>query len=65
MVYAILTVQITLWRKKFREKTNKHDNDFHDKATDSLINYETVKYFTAEEYEIDRYVHSVVEYQKQ
>jgi ABC-type transport system involved in Fe-S cluster assembly fused permease/ATPase subunit len=42
-IYACLTIKITLWRKKFREATNKHDNDFHDKATDSIINYETVK----------------------
>ena len=39
-------------RKRFREQTNKHDNEFHDRATDSLINYETVKYFTNEEYEV-------------
>lgn len=31
----------TLWRKKYREETNRHDNDYHDKATDSLVNYET------------------------
>jgi len=41
-VYIFLTVRLTLWRKKFRERTNKHDNEFHDRATDSLINYETV-----------------------
>jgi ABC-type transport system involved in Fe-S cluster assembly fused permease/ATPase subunit len=52
VAYAVITVQITLWRKRFREETNKHDNDYHDKATDSLINYETVKYFTNEEYEV-------------
>jgi ABC-type transport system involved in Fe-S cluster assembly fused permease/ATPase subunit len=54
-VYGFLTVKITLWRKKFRTATNKHDNDFHDKATDSIINYETVKYFTAESYEVERF----------
>jgi ABC-type transport system involved in Fe-S cluster assembly fused permease/ATPase subunit len=40
VAYVTLTVSITLWRKKFREATNKHDNDYHDKATDSIINYE-------------------------
>ena len=30
-------------RKRFREQTNKHDNEFHDRATDSLINYETAR----------------------
>jgi len=63
VAYTIVTVNITLWRKKFRVKTNKHDNDFHDKATDSLINYETVKYFTAEEYETNRYTSSIEKYQ--
>jgi len=64
VAYATVTVQITLWRKKFREKTNQHDNDYHDKATDSLINYETVKYFTAERFEIERYTKSIYNYQK-
>lgn len=45
VLYIVITVQLTIWRKKFRKATNKHDNEFHDKATDSLINYETVKYF--------------------
>lgn len=40
MVYIGSTITITYWRKKFREATNKHDNDYHDKATDSIINYE-------------------------
>lgn len=63
-LYAITTICITQWRKKFRENTNKFDNDFHDKATDSIINYETVKYFTGESFEIDRFVRSVVQFQK-
>lgn len=47
-------LQVTLWRKKFRKQVAKSDNDWHDKCTDSLINFETVKYFTAEEYEKKR-----------
>ena len=47
-----------------REQSNKHDNEFHDKATDSIINYETVKYFTGEEFEIDRFKGSVIQYQR-
>lgn len=43
---------------------NQHDNDYHDKATDSLINYETVKYFTAERYEVARYTSSIFQFQK-
>lgn len=48
----------------FRDKTNSHDNDFHSKSTDSILNYETVKYFTNESYEIRRFRDSVVKYQK-
>lgn len=62
-LYIYMTITITMWRKKFREQTNKHDNDFHDKATDSIINFETVKYFTAEKFELDRYREAVIKYQ--
>lgn len=60
--YVISTVEITIWRKKFRRATNRHDNALHDKATDSLINFETVKYFTNERYEIRDYQSSVEKY---
>ncbi len=64
VLYFVVTVQITIWRKRYRKATNKHDNDFHDKATDSLINYETVKYFGNEDYEAERYIDSIRKYQK-
>ena len=64
IIYIISTVGLTLWRRKFREATNKHDNDFHEKATDSIINFETVKYFTAEKYEVNRFTQAVRSYQK-
>eukprot|EP00434_Breviolum_minutum_P017141 symbB.v1.2.015128.t1/scaffold1122.1/size136700/12 len=51
IAYMYATIKVTLWRKKFRTATTKHDNDLHDRLTDSLVNYETVKYFTAEDYE--------------
>jgi ABC-type transport system involved in Fe-S cluster assembly fused permease/ATPase subunit len=63
-MYCWLTITITLWRKKFREQTNRHDNAYHDKATDSLVNYETVKYFANEDWERKRYVKSISDYQK-
>lgn len=53
-IYMILTIVLTLWRKKFRKAVAKSDNDWHDRCTDSLINFETVKYFTAEEFEAKR-----------
>ena len=62
-LYSTVTVAITNYRKSFREQTNKHDNDYHDKATDSIINYETVKYFTGEAFEIRRFKDSVVQFQ--
>lgn len=37
-LYGYVTVRVTLWRKKFRQATNKHDNDYHDKATDRWVN---------------------------
>ncbi|CAM9852535.1 unnamed protein product [Chrysoparadoxa australica] len=57
--YGGATVYITAWRKKFRTATNHFDNAFHDRATDSIINYETVKCFTNEDYEIDTFSTSV------
>ncbi|XGW22489.1 hypothetical protein V3C99_005037 [Haemonchus contortus] len=54
-MYAIATLGITRWRTKFRHEMNQADNDAGNKAVDSLINYETVKYFNNEKFEADRY----------
>ncbi|DBA04943.1 TPA: hypothetical protein N0F65_006945 [Lagenidium giganteum] len=64
VVYAFLTIKITLWRKKFRQASTKHDNEYHDKATDALINYETIKYFSNERYEVDTYTKIIEKYQQ-
>jgi len=64
LLYSIGTIAITQWRKKFREGTNKSDNDLHDKAQDSITNFETVKYFTAEAMEVSRFKTSVVKFQQ-
>jgi len=61
--YMTWTVLVTLWRKKFRKQVTKSDNDFHDICTDSLVNFETVKYFTGEDYEMRRYANAVEKYQ--
>lgn len=63
-VYIVWTILLTLWRKKFRKAVVKSDNEFHDRCTDSLINFETVKYFTAEDYEMQRYGDAVKNYQQ-
>ncbi len=52
VAYVFITVQITIWRKKFRQGQNKQDNKYHELATDSLVNFETVKYFAAEAREV-------------
>eukprot|EP00916_Digyalum_oweni_P004030 GHVL01007184.1.p1 GENE.GHVL01007184.1~~GHVL01007184.1.p1 ORF type:complete len:753 (-),score=75.44 GHVL01007184.1:371-2629(-) len=64
IIYAILTFKVTIWRRSVRTETNKHDNAFHDRATDSLVNYETVKYFCNEGWEQLQYTNSVRQYQK-
>ncbi|KAI5555902.1 hypothetical protein BDE02_19G116300 [Populus trichocarpa] len=53
--YVTFTLSVTQWRTKFRKAMNKADNDASTKAIDSLINYETVKYFNNEAYEAEQY----------
>ncbi|XP_023712127.2 ATP-binding cassette sub-family B member 7, mitochondrial isoform X2 [Cryptotermes secundus] len=62
-VYAAFTLAITQWRTKFRVIMNKAENEAGNKAVDSLINYETVKYFNNEKYEADRYDSSLKKYE--
>ncbi|KAE8039449.1 hypothetical protein FH972_011859 [Carpinus fangiana] len=53
--YIIFTLTVTQWRTKFRKVMNKADNDASSRAIDSLINYETVKYFNNEAFEVEKY----------
>ncbi len=46
---------VVQWRTKFRQQMNKADNDASTRSIDSLINYETVKYFGNEDHEQRRY----------
>ena len=55
VVYIVFTLVITEWRMIFRRTMNEMDSKANTKAIDSLINYETVKYFNNEEYEARRY----------
>jgi ATP-binding cassette, subfamily B, heavy metal transporter len=55
VVYITFTVSITEWRTKFRRQMNELDSNTHSRAIDSLLNYETVKYFNNEEFEAKRY----------
>jgi len=54
-VYALVTFAITEWRMDFRHHMNKLDSEANSQAMDSLINYETVKYFGNEKLEVDRF----------
>ncbi|MEL7469413.1 MAG: ABC transporter ATP-binding protein/permease [Pseudomonadota bacterium] len=62
--YIAFTFRITEWRVKIRKEMNDQDQDAHQKAVDSLLNYETVKYFSAETREADRYDRSMAAYQQ-
>ena len=55
VTYVGFTVITTEWRLKFRREMNRQDNEAAGKAVDSLLNYETVKYFSAEDFETKRY----------
>lgn len=61
--YALFTLVTTQWRTKFRIAMNKAENESGSKAIDSLINYETVKFFNNEKYEIERYDNVLQKYQ--
>ncbi|CAH0556617.1 unnamed protein product [Brassicogethes aeneus] len=54
-LYSAYTLAVTQWRTRFRVYMNKAENEAGNKAIDSLINYETVKYFNNEKFEADRY----------
>jgi ATP-binding cassette subfamily B protein len=59
VVYIAYTVGVTEWRTNFRRTMNDLDSKANTRAVDSLINYETVKYFGNEDYEAQRYDHSL------
>ena len=62
-LYSYLTFQITEWRNEFRKRMNQADNDVSTKMIDSLLNFETVKYFNNEKYEFDRLDKSLQDYE--
>ncbi|MEX8192633.1 ABCB family ABC transporter ATP-binding protein/permease [Comamonas guangdongensis] len=53
--YIAFTVTVTEWRTRFRKEANAQESAAHTKAIDSLLNYETVKYFNNEKFEAERY----------
>ncbi len=63
VIYVTITFFITNWRMKFRHRMNAKDSEANSQAIDSLINYETVKYFNNESFEQQRYDRTLTEWQ--
>ncbi|APW47744.1 ABCB family ABC transporter ATP-binding protein/permease [Rhodoferax antarcticus] len=64
VVYITFTIVVTEWRTQFRKQMNELDSTAHSRAIDSLLNYETVKYFNNEEFEAKRYDDNLERYRK-
>lgn len=62
-IYIFLTIAVTEWRTKFRKNMNSAESSANTKAIDSLLNFETVKYFGNEEHEYSRYDISLAKYE--
>ncbi|CCQ73517.1 ABC transporter ATP-binding protein/permease [Magnetospira sp. QH-2] len=62
--FVVWTLVVTEWRIKFRRRMNETDQEATTKAIDSLINYETVKYFNNEEHEAQRFDRSLMAYEE-
>ena len=62
--YITFTITVTEWRTQFRKKMNEMDSTAHSRAIDSLLNYETVKYFNNEEFEAKRYDENLEKYRR-
>ena len=62
-VYLAFTVSVTEWRMDIRRRANELDSKANTRAIDSLLNYETVKYFNNEEYEARRYDENLQKYE--
>ncbi len=61
--YIAFTFRVTEWRVKIRKEMNAQDQDANQKAIDALLNYETVKYFSAERRETERYDSAMGQYE--
>jgi ATP-binding cassette, subfamily B, heavy metal transporter len=62
ILYITFTITVTEWRTQFRIKMNEMDGQAHTRAIDSLLNYETVKYFNNEAFEAKRYDENLEKY---
>ena len=62
-IYIGFTLAVTEWRMHFRHTMNKLDSEANGQAVDSLLNYETVKYFNNEALELKRYDHTLLQWE--
>jgi len=64
ILYVTYSVLATEWRTRFLREVNEADSATHSRAVDSLLNYETVKYFTNENHEAERYDQELADWEK-
>ena len=64
IAYIAYTITVTEWRTAFRKEMNELDSKANSRAVDSLLNYETVKYFGNERFEADRYDQSLQRWER-
>jgi ABC-type transport system involved in Fe-S cluster assembly fused permease/ATPase subunit len=62
--YSVFTVKTSNWRTIIRREMNRSDTEANTRAVDSLLNYETVKYFTNENIELARFDYAIAQYEK-
>ncbi|PSN53264.1 ATP-binding cassette sub-family B member 6 [Blattella germanica] len=62
-LYIAATILVTEWRTKFQRLMNLADNETRARSVDSLLNFETVKYYGAEEYEVENYREAILKFQ--
>uniref|UniRef100_A0A0A9YUP4 ATP-binding cassette sub-family B member 6 n=1 Tax=Lygus hesperus TaxID=30085 RepID=A0A0A9YUP4_LYGHE len=64
-LYILATICVTEWRTKFQRRMNLADNATKARSVDSLLNFETVKYYGAEGYEVNSFKEAILNYQKE
>ncbi|KAL1502511.1 hypothetical protein ABEB36_007645 [Hypothenemus hampei] len=63
ILYIVVTIWVTEWRTKFIRRMNLADNETRARSVDSLLNFETVKYYGAESYEVDAFKEVILKFQ--
>ena len=64
-IYIGATIVLTEWRAKYFKSMAQKDTEYNQKSTDSLLNFETVKYFNAEKHEEDRFLKALGDYKRE